>query len=60
MEITDLVNYIGFIVGIIGIIISIYLFRKGLERKDPRCYYRTFKNISKLSNDNDNKIKNLL
>ena len=57
MEIRDIVNYAGFVVGVLGIILSIYLFKKGLEKKDPRCYYKTLRNISKLSDDNDSKIR---
>lgn len=57
MDIKDLVNYGGFVFGILGIVLSIYLFKKGLEAKDPRCYYKTIRNISKLSDDNDAKIR---
>ncbi|MBK9925306.1 MAG: hypothetical protein IPP66_08425 [Anaerolineales bacterium] len=57
MEIRDIINYAGFIVGILGILLSIYLYKKGIESKDPRCYYKTFKNISKLSDEKDTKIK---
>jgi hypothetical protein len=57
MDIRDIINYAGFFVGILGIALSIYLFRKGVEAKDPRYYYKTFKNISKLSDEEDSKIK---
>jgi len=57
MDLNDLVNYGGFIFGVLGIALSIYFFKKGLEAKDPRCYYKTIRNISKLSDDDDTKIR---
>ena len=57
MDIKDLVNYGGFIIGILGILLSFYLYKKGQEKKDPRCLYKTYRNISRLSDNQDSKIK---
>ena len=57
MTIRDIINYAGFFIGLLGIVLSIYLFKKGIEAKDPRFHFRTYTNISKLSDDEDSKIK---
>ena len=57
MELKDLVNYAGFVIGILALILSIYFYIKGLETKDPRCYFMSARNISKLSREEDSKIR---
>lgn len=57
MDMRDLANYGGLLIGILGIILSFYLYKKGQETKSPRCFYKTYKNISKLADENDSKIK---
>lgn len=44
-------NYGGFIIGVIGIVLSIYLYQKNLEKKEPKCYYRTYRDIQKISSE---------
>lgn len=49
IDLRDLSNYGGFIIGILGIILSLYLYRKSLEAKEPRFYYKTYRDIEKLT-----------
>ena len=57
----EMINVISIGVVIIGIIVSIvwpwYSYLKTVERKDPRCRYRTYKDIVKLSPEGESKIK---
>jgi hypothetical protein len=57
MDIRDLANYGGFVIGVIGIILSVYLYQKALEKKEPRCFYRTYREIEKLSSSGDSNIQ---
>jgi len=57
LTLREIINYAGFFIGLLGIVLSIYLFKKGIEAKDPRFHFRTFKNIYKLSDEEDSKIK---
>lgn len=57
MDIKDLSNYGGFVIGIIGILLSLYLYQKGLEKKEPRGFYRTYREIEKLSPVKDSNIQ---
>jgi hypothetical protein len=57
MELRDFINYAGFFIGVLGILLSIFLFIRGKEVKDPRCYFKNIKNIYKLSDEKDSKIK---
>jgi len=57
MDLKDLATYGGLFIGFIGIILSIYLYIKGKERKEPRCYYITNRDIEKLSSIGDSDIK---
>lgn len=57
MSLTNILNYSGLLLGIFGLILSIYLFIKGREAKEPKCFYTTRRNISKLSNHIDSKIR---
>jgi hypothetical protein len=50
-------NYGGLFFGLFGILLSIYLYKKGIETKEPKCYYKTKRNISKLSGGKNSKIK---
>ena len=58
---TDVINVIGVGVGVAGIIVGLvwpwYFYLKTVERKDPRCLYRTYKDIVKLSPVGESKIK---
>jgi hypothetical membrane protein len=49
MDLSFIFNYGGLFFGLFGILLSIYLYRKGIETKEPKCYYKTKRNIIKLS-----------
>lgn len=57
MDLQLISNYIGIIIGIVSIFLSIYFFFKSLESKTPLCHYRTYRGILKLTSQKDSKIK---
>lgn len=57
MDLSQIINYGGFVIGVFGIVLSIYLYRKSIEAKDPRCYYLTYQDIVKLDGQGETKIK---
>ena len=55
MDLSLITNYIGVAFGIISVGLSVYLYRKSKESKDPLLHYRTYRDIIKLSStDNPN------
>ncbi len=57
----DMINVVSIGIGILGIIVSIvwpwYFYLKTVKRQDPRCRYRTYKDIAKRSPEGESKIK---
>jgi hypothetical protein len=51
MDLQSASNYVGLIIGLVGIILSIYLYQKTVEKKEPKCYYRTYRDIHKISSE---------
>lgn len=52
LDLSVLINYGGFLLGIIGLLLSIYLYLISKEAKEPRCYYATLKDVEKLDKEN--------
>lgn len=52
LDLSMLINYGGVLLGIIGLLLSIYLYLVSKETKEPRCYYATLKDVEKLNEEN--------
>lgn len=52
MTTQDLISFTGWLLAVLFSGYSIYTFIKSREEKEPRCCYKTYRNLVKLSEDN--------
>ena len=57
MNLQSFINWAGFVIGVISSIISWFIYVKSKETKEPKCVYRTYREIHKLSQHHDTEIK---
>ncbi|MHB8088958.1 MAG: hypothetical protein ACYDH2_12005 [Anaerolineaceae bacterium] len=57
MDVQVILTYGGFFVGLIGVFLSIYFFRKNIEKREPKILFKTFREIEKLSPIDDSNIQ---
>jgi hypothetical protein len=57
MDLSTSLNYAFGIIGVFGTIFGIYAYVKTREAKEPRCCYRTYRNITRLSPGDNPNIK---
>jgi hypothetical protein len=53
----DFLTFLNYAIGIIGVFGTIYAYVKTHEAKEPRCCYRTYRNITRLSPGDNTNIK---